>query len=107
MPIAGNGLGRCNQAHLSSRLGPGQLCLQRAFCKFHLLRRYEDNGIVRPIVHRASLVEMAVPYADTHAPFHRKCAFDVGDCKSRSLLLNPLSSCHCYCAAQPSSIGLK
>lgn len=26
-----------------------------------------------------SLVEMAVPYADPHPPFQRKCAFDVGD----------------------------
>lgn len=33
----------------------------------------------RPILHRASLVEMAVPYADPHAPYQRKCAFDVGD----------------------------
>ena len=33
----------------------------------------------RPILHRASLVEMAVPYADPHPPFQRKCAFDVGD----------------------------
>lgn len=33
----------------------------------------------RPIMHRASLVEMAVPYADPHPPFQRKCAFDVGD----------------------------
>lgn len=33
----------------------------------------------RPILHRASLVEMAVPYADPHPPFSRKCAFDVGD----------------------------
>jgi primary-amine oxidase len=35
------------------------------------------NG--RPILHRASLVEMAVPYGDPRAPFQRKCAFDVGD----------------------------
>lgn len=28
---------------------------------------------------RASLVEMAVPYADPEKPFQRKCAFDVGD----------------------------
>ena len=28
---------------------------------------------------RASLVEMAVPYADTATPYVRKCAFDVGD----------------------------
>jgi primary-amine oxidase len=33
----------------------------------------------RPIMHRASLVEMAVPYADPHPPYQRKCAFDVGD----------------------------
>uniref|UniRef100_A0A7S2XTZ3 Amine oxidase n=2 Tax=Attheya septentrionalis TaxID=420275 RepID=A0A7S2XTZ3_9STRA len=33
----------------------------------------------RKVVHRASLVEMAVPYGDPHPPFQRKCAFDVGD----------------------------
>ncbi len=33
----------------------------------------------RPIMNRASLVEMAVPYGDPSAPFTRKCAFDVGD----------------------------
>ena len=33
----------------------------------------------RPIMNRASLVEMAVPYGDPNAPFSRKCAFDVGD----------------------------
>lgn len=31
------------------------------------------------VMRRGSLVEMAVPYADPHPPFHRKCAFDVGD----------------------------
>lgn len=40
---------------------------------------YEDGGRVRPVVHRLSAVEMAVPYGDPHAPFTRKCAFDVGD----------------------------
>ena len=34
---------------------------------------------MRPILHRASLVEMAVPYGDVNEPFQRKCAFDVGD----------------------------
>ena len=38
---------------------------------------YEDAGKLRPILHRASLVEMCVPYADPNPPFHRKCAFDV------------------------------
>ena len=33
----------------------------------------------RPVMHRASLVEMAVPYADPNEHFARKCAFDVGD----------------------------
>lgn len=40
---------------------------------------YDDAGKVRPVMHRASLVEMAVPYADPRPPFTRKCAFDVGD----------------------------
>ena len=37
---------------------------------------YEDGDTVRPILHRVSLVEMAVPYGDPHEPFTRKCAFD-------------------------------
>ena len=36
---------------------------------------YDDRSILK----RGSLVEMAFPYADPHAPFQRKCAFDVGD----------------------------
>ncbi|KAI3429769.1 hypothetical protein D9Q98_010082 [Chlorella vulgaris] len=40
---------------------------------------YDDAGKLRPIVHRMSLVEMAVPYADPNEPYTRKCAFDVGD----------------------------
>eukprot|EP00536_Pseudo-nitzschia_multiseries_P011282 jgi/Psemu1/243692/estExt_Genewise1.C_3750016 len=42
-----------------------------------ILREVSYDG--RPVLHRASLVEMAVPYADPNPPFHRKCAFDVGD----------------------------
>lgn len=41
--------------------------------------RYEDGGRVRPIIHRASTVEIIVPYGDPRAPFHKKCAFDVVD----------------------------
>ncbi|MEW5306570.1 MAG: hypothetical protein WDW36_009026 [Sanguina aurantia] len=40
---------------------------------------YNDAGNVRPVAHRLSLVEMAVPYGDPREPFVRKCAFDVGD----------------------------
>lgn len=43
------------------------------------LHRYKDGGKIRPIMHRGSLVEMAVPYGDPREPFQRKCAFDVGD----------------------------
>jgi len=40
---------------------------------------YQDGDRVRPLLYRASLAEMAVPYADPRPPFHRKCAFDIGD----------------------------
>lgn len=40
---------------------------------------YEDGGRVRPVLHRASLAEMAVPYGQPDYPYIRKCAFDVGD----------------------------
>lgn len=44
----------------------------------HLLN-YKDGDQVRPVAHRLSLVEMAVPYGDPREPYVRKCAFDVGD----------------------------
>ena len=34
---------------------------------------------MRPVLHRASTVEIIVPYGDPRAPFHKKCAFDVVD----------------------------
>eukprot|EP00879_Flechtneria_rotunda_P011264 GHRR01011766.1.p1 GENE.GHRR01011766.1~~GHRR01011766.1.p1 ORF type:complete len:590 (+),score=170.84 GHRR01011766.1:1269-3038(+) len=40
---------------------------------------FEEAGRVRPVLHRASLAEMAVPYGDPNYPYIRKCAFDVGD----------------------------
>jgi Cu2+-containing amine oxidase len=44
-----------------------------------LVGRYEDGGKVRPVMHRASMVEIIVPYGDPRAPFHKKCAFDIVD----------------------------
>lgn len=38
---------------------------------------FDDAGKVRPVLHRASLAEMAVPYGDPNFPYIRKCAFDV------------------------------
>jgi len=40
---------------------------------------YEDGGRVRPILHRASIVEMVVPYGSTQAAHWWKNAFDVGE----------------------------
>lgn len=38
-----------------------------------------DTSTPRPILHRMSLAEMCVPYAEPRSPYTRKCAFDVGD----------------------------
>jgi len=40
---------------------------------------YEDGGRVRPILYRASLAEMVVPYGDPAATHWRKNAFDEGE----------------------------
>ena len=40
---------------------------------------YEDQGRVRPILYRASLAEMVVPYGDPRSSRYRMNAFDVGE----------------------------
>ena len=40
---------------------------------------YEDQGHIRPILYRAALAEMVVPYADPSPNQWRKNAFDVGE----------------------------
>jgi primary-amine oxidase len=40
---------------------------------------YEDNGRVRPILYRAALCDMVVPYADPHYNHYHKNAFDCGE----------------------------
>ena len=40
---------------------------------------YEDQGHVRPILYRASLAEMVVPYGDPGVSHYRKTAFDIGE----------------------------
>jgi primary-amine oxidase len=41
--------------------------------------RYNDHGRLRPILYRASLTEMVVPYGDPRPTQARKNAFDVGE----------------------------
>ena len=40
---------------------------------------YEDGGRLRPILYRAALSEMAVPYGDTDPNWRWRSAFDVGE----------------------------
>lgn len=56
---------------------------------------YEDGGKVRPILYRASLSEMIVPYGDPTDGHFRKNAFDVGE-YGIGLLANSLElGCDC------------
>lgn len=41
---------------------------------------YDIHFKGRSIIYRLSLSEMTVPYGDPRGPFHRKQAFDLGDC---------------------------
>jgi primary-amine oxidase len=56
---------------------------------------YKDGDRVRPILHRASMVEMAVPYAAPQEPFTRKCAFDVGDYGLGNCAVSLALGCDC------------
>jgi primary-amine oxidase len=40
---------------------------------------YEDGGVLRPIIYRASLTEMFIPYGDPAPTHHRKNVFDMGE----------------------------
>jgi primary-amine oxidase len=44
----------------------------------HLVN-YDDDGRIRPILYRASLSEMVVPYGDPDANWRWRAAFDVGE----------------------------
>jgi primary-amine oxidase len=56
---------------------------------------YEDEGQVRPILYRASLAEMTVPYGDPQVQCYRKNAFDVGE-YGVGMLANSLTlGCDC------------
>ena len=56
---------------------------------------YEDQGRVRPILYRASLSDMVVPYGDPGESSFRKNAFDIGE-YGIGQLANPLKlGCDC------------
>ena len=56
---------------------------------------YEDQGRVRPILYRASLTEMFIPYGDPSPTHHRKNVFDMGE-YGLGILTNSLElGCDC------------
>lgn len=56
---------------------------------------YEDQGQVRPILYRASMAEMVVPYGDPRPQHFRKNAFDLGE-HGVGMLANSLKlGCDC------------
>ena len=56
---------------------------------------YEDGGRVRPIMHRASLAEMVVPYGDPTGGNYRRNAFDAGEYGVGSLVDSLTLGCDC------------
>lgn len=56
---------------------------------------YEDQGKLRPILYRASMAEMVVPYGDPRPAHFRKNAFDLGE-HGVGMLANSLTNgCDC------------
>src|SRR5919199_2594062 len=56
---------------------------------------YEDDGRVRPILYRASLSEMVVPYGDPSSVQSRKNAFDAGEYNIGALANSLSLGCDC------------
>ncbi len=56
---------------------------------------YEDQGRVRPIIYRASLADMVVPYGDPRPQHYRKNAFDVGEYGVGTLANSLTLGCDC------------
>ena len=56
---------------------------------------YEDKGRIRPILYRASLSDMVVPYGDPSKDHYRKNAFDAGEYGIGSLTNSLTLGCDC------------
>ncbi|HUF45185.1 MAG TPA: primary-amine oxidase, partial [Aestuariivirgaceae bacterium] len=56
---------------------------------------YEDQGRLRPIMHRASLAEMVVPYGDPTGGYFRRNAFDTGEYGIGQFLDSLALGCDC------------
>ena len=56
---------------------------------------YEDQGRIRPIMYRAALSDMVVPYGDPSKDHYRKNAFDAGEYGIGSLTNSLTLGCDC------------
>ena len=56
---------------------------------------YTDDGLERPVLYRASICEMVVPYGDPREQYYRKNAFDVGEYGLGTLANSLTLGCDC------------
>lgn len=56
---------------------------------------YDVHYDARPLFHRLSLSDMAIPYGDPRHPFHKKQAFDLGDVGAGIMANNLALGCDC------------
>jgi primary-amine oxidase len=56
---------------------------------------YNDNGQERPVIYRASVCEMVVPYGDPGEQYYRKNAFDIGEYGIGTLANSLTLGCDC------------
>ena len=56
---------------------------------------YDDRGAVRPILHRAAISEMVVPYGDPSPTQFRKLAFDAGEVGLGATAVRLAQGCDC------------
>ncbi|HJT32075.1 MAG TPA: primary-amine oxidase [Pirellulales bacterium] len=57
--------------------------------------RYEDQGRERPVLYRASIGEMVVPYGDPDESSYRKNAFDIGEFGIGTMANSLVLGCDC------------
>ena len=56
---------------------------------------WEDNGRLRPVLHRAAMSDMVVPYGDPAPTHHRKNTFDGGELNFGALVNSLTLGCDC------------
>jgi Cu2+-containing amine oxidase len=70
--------------------------------RFRLTFNYREGPVLRdvrydgrPVFYRLALAEMTVPYGDPRSPYHRKSAYDLGECGAGATANNLALGCDC------------